>query len=187
MVSRRRLMQLSARTPSHASGTPRHHDTSSSSKLSLHPHAVPGSVTIRKHLSSPQTLKSELPAICQTSTRELILDHAIRITMFRPMDHVYISGKVPDGTSSSPSCPMHHLAACWAKIKVRASTHLQEVARAFMEAGPTWAMPDMFRLRSLPLSVRAATPTSVTFVHRLNDTSCMSNSQSLSPYVPQPL
>ena len=52
------------------------------------------------------------------------------------------------------------------------SQHLQEVARAFRDAGPMLAMPETLRERSLPLSVRAATPRSVTFVQRLSETTC---------------
>lgn len=62
------------------------------------------------------------------------------------------------------------------------ATHEQESANAFMTGGPTAAMPDTLRLRRDPLSVSAASPTLVTLVQRLRDTSCRYITQSKARY-----
>jgi hypothetical protein len=53
-VSLRRLVQASARTPSQGSGTPRHQETFSSSKLALNRQQHMASVTIAYHAASLQ-------------------------------------------------------------------------------------------------------------------------------------
>lgn len=87
--------------------------------------------------------------------------------------------KMPGTSASSLNIPLQGPT----KVRVMALdlgclSYLQEVARALRTAGPTQGMPETLRLRSLPLSVRAAIPTSVTLVHRLSDTSCVQQHES---------
>ena len=65
-----------------------------------------------------------------------------------------------------------HLCCTDRDVNCQEGTYEQESANAFMTGGPTAAMPDTLRLRRDPLSVSAASPTLVTLVQRLSDTSC---------------
>lgn len=79
-MSLRRLVQASASTPSQGSGTPRHQETFSSSKLALHGQKHVASVTIAYYAASLQQSSARITGtqFCLRAT-----EHHMRIKCFR--------------------------------------------------------------------------------------------------------